>query len=304
MAGLSRSAHGYRDGRNAARARGRNASSGGRAIRSIPVRCPAPPRRTNRPAPFQNFPRGERPRRKASKPKPGSSGSARASSFSRNSRSRDFAGRASGARFLRAGGEQNRRRGKIRLRKRGRPAPASPADCAVSSIKSRKAVSMDSRCARGSTKCRSTMQSGGGRKGLIAHVFAAEQPLDFPGKIAAETRGEKTRRARRHIAERLQSSPAQGRASASSSASSAASGKARDGGSFVAGRKRRRRRKNAPARGRNPASPASGRARGKSERRHVPGRRAQRPCSPPNRWAQPVTSRTRPCGSSSAVSGV
>ncbi len=29
-------------------------------------------------------------------------------------------------------------------------------------------------------------------QGIYAHVLAAEQPLDFAGKIVAETRGEKT----------------------------------------------------------------------------------------------------------------
>ena len=115
----------------------------------------------------------------------------------------------------RAQGSTRRRRTKPSARKNPAsktrpPCPRLSSRFAVSSIKSRKAVSMDSRMRQRLDEMPLDHAIGRRAQGIDAHVLAAEQPLDFPGKIAAETRGEKTRRPRRHIAERLQSGPPQG----------------------------------------------------------------------------------------------
>ena len=162
-----------------------------------------------------------------------------------------FAGRASGARFLRAGGEQNRRRGKIRLRKRGRPVPVSPADW-------RFPASSPAR------RFRWIQHASGARRNAVRPCNRAAGARDLcaclRGRTAARFSGKNRRRnARRKDAKTapphrraFSIRPAARPANAPhpTPAPPAANARRR---LLPPRAKKRRRRKNAPARGRNPA---------------------------------------------------
>ena len=139
-------------------------------------------------------------------------------------------------------------------------------------------------------------------QGGDAQILPSKQTFDFAWEIGAETRGESARRTRGEIADGFQAGATQGE-QAVLLALQCGERQARD---------RRRRlsaRENAALRKTRQSARAIGRRRqrragGKSERRHALSAPDKRPSSPPNRCAQPVTSRTRPCGSSKAVRGV